>query len=274
MGFIDDIAAGLAKPQFRARIAKASIANQLASGFSSLWRATGHPAQGAIPAAAAICTRATTGSLASWDTPPAGKARHLAYADVAMSVVSASLFFVDRLAHMGGLVGNVATAQTVNLSLASLAGNRASSDLREVTWWLEIYTDIGTTATTATITYVSRTDGSTRTITGFPVGGASPAGRAGRVFPLDWVDGHPIESITSVQLAATTGVAGNFGFTATMRLGSAICVVANRVESVDWAMLPISQLHEDSCIAMVMLAATTSTGTVTGNVAIPEITVP
>ena len=43
---------------------KASIATQLAGGFSSLWRATGTPGQGAITGAAAVCDDTLTTSLA------------------------------------------------------------------------------------------------------------------------------------------------------------------------------------------------------------------
>ena len=42
---------------------KASLANQVAGRLCSMWRATGQPAQGAIPTTAAIPTRATTGAM-------------------------------------------------------------------------------------------------------------------------------------------------------------------------------------------------------------------
>ena len=49
---VDDVVAGMTQRSQSLIIAKASIATQAAAGFSSLWRATGVPAQGAIPAAA------------------------------------------------------------------------------------------------------------------------------------------------------------------------------------------------------------------------------
>ncbi len=44
-------------------IDKASIANAVAGGYFSLWRATGQPGQGAIPTTTASCNNTTLGSM-------------------------------------------------------------------------------------------------------------------------------------------------------------------------------------------------------------------
>jgi hypothetical protein len=275
MAFLDDLAAAIADPACRAPINKASIANMLSAGFASLWRATGVPAQAAIPGAAAIPTKATAGALRSWTNPASGRHRYLAASSVAMSVVGASIEFVDRVAHMGGLSATSLAVQAVGIDVNSLKGTRVATDVSNVEWWLEIYTDIGTTATTGTIVYVSDTDASNQNIAGFAIGGASPANRAGRMFPITPVAGHPIRSITSfTQVASTVSAAGSYGFTATVPLGNVVGVVANRREKDDWASLPIARLHENACIAMVMQCLTTSTGTVTGHASVPDVFTP
>jgi hypothetical protein len=274
MGFLDDLAAAVAVPANRAPISKASVANQLSTGFCSMWRATGTPAQAAIPGAAAIPTKATLGALTAWTNPASGRHRYLAEALVTLSVLGAAVWFVDRIAHMGGLNGTLTTAQTVGISADSLRGTRAAADLSNVQWWLEIYTAIGTTATTGTITYVSDTDASTQTITGFSIGGASPASAASRMFLIQPLAGHPIRSITSFQQVATTGAAGSYGFTATVPLASAVCPLANMPTKLDWASLPIARLHEDACIAMIVQCLTTSSGTIVGYASVPDVATP
>lgn len=246
---------------------KASIANMLAGGFASLWRATGTPAQGSPPTTAAICTDALTGSLGTVPTPGAGQRNALLLAQFACSTAGPGVEIVDRLAHMGGLSGTVTTAQTVGVSVASLVGTRVRAGYEAVRWWVEIYTDIGTTAATATVTYVD-SGGTTRTTT-LTLGGASPANRAGRLFPIQpqAATPLPIESVTSLQLSGSTLVAGNFGVTADVVLSPmAMFGVANYPTVADWAGLGAPTVHEDACLALVQLCTTTSTGTLLGSV--------
>jgi hypothetical protein len=136
----DEIVAALAASgEATYLINKASIANQAAGGWSSLWRATGTPAQGAIPGAAEVCTDDLTGAIGAIPTPAAGQRNALLAAALASSNAGTTVQIVDRLAHMGGLSGTVATAQTANVSVVSLAGARCASDYHDVSWWLEIF---------------------------------------------------------------------------------------------------------------------------------------
>lgn len=273
MAFVDDIASGLASPLCpKAIIQKASIASQAVSGYSSLWRATGWPAQGAIPGAASIPTKATLGAFLTFPTPSVGKTRYAAQALISCVNATNTCILVDRLAHMGGLNGTLTSVQTVGIDVTSLKGTRCRSDVSDVQWWLEIYTNIGTTATTGSIVYISDTDGTTQTITGYAIGGASPASAASRMFPITPLAGHPIRSITSFQQAATTGTAGSYGFTATRNLGIVDTSQANMSVNRDWAQLPITNLHDDTCLNMIVLCGTTSTGNIFGSISLPEIT--
>ena len=59
----DQLIDGLGNNNSRILLDKASIASQAAGTFVSLWRATGQPGQGAIPAAVAVCNNALTGAI-------------------------------------------------------------------------------------------------------------------------------------------------------------------------------------------------------------------
>jgi hypothetical protein len=65
----DQLIAALATNSSRIVLDKASMASQVAGRMCSMWRSTGLPAQGAIPAAAAICdnTLLASNSAMSWE---------------------------------------------------------------------------------------------------------------------------------------------------------------------------------------------------------------
>ena len=110
----DQLIDALANNSSRIVIDKASIANAAAGQYHSLWRATGQPGQGAIPAAAANCNQSTTGCLTfSQQTDPAKS--YLAYLEAASSNSATTVEVHDRLMHMGGLNGTLTTAQTVGM---------------------------------------------------------------------------------------------------------------------------------------------------------------
>lgn len=250
---------------------KASIATQLAGGFSSLWRATGTPGQGAIPGAAAVCNDTLTGAFAF--TNPTAPAQTYITRGFAVSGNSATdVQLHDRLAHMGGLSGVTATAQTVGVDVSGSSSNldnrRGASDYSEVQWWLEIYTDIGTTGVTATVTYTNGagTPGRTTTLT---IGGASPANQDSRMFPIIGSGGESIQSIQTIQ-HATTGTAGNYGITATRSVCGISLGLANAGTVYDWAQLGLPRVHDDACLMMVVICGTTSTGTLYGNMKIQQ----
>lgn len=144
-------------------IDKASIANQTAGRFCSLWRATGQPAQAAIPTTAAVPTKATLGAMDFTNqTAPASSYMSWLFATCANSACALEVW--DRLAHFGGLVLNVTTAQTVtglDLSTIGIAADRlGAANYSDVQWFLEVYTDGGATASNATIG-VTYNDGTT-----------------------------------------------------------------------------------------------------------------
>jgi hypothetical protein len=172
----------------------------------------------------------------------------------------------DRVGHMGGLVGNVATSQTVNLDIAAaITADRCAANGPCVEWYVEIYTDLGTTGANLTVTYTDVNDapGKTITITGFT--GASPLNRSGRCVQLVPSDGIQIKSVQSVILSISSGTAGSFGITARRRLCTVGQMVANVLApGVDAVSIGIPEIKETSCLEMLVQCSTTSTGIIQG----------
>jgi hypothetical protein len=247
-------------------IDKASLANAVAGQFFSLWIATGIPGAGAAPGAAANPTSATTGAF-GFTNQTAPATSYLAWLAVQCSLSASNLEIHDRLAHMSGLSGTVTTSQgalslVTNSPGAERLGDANYSDVR---WWLEIYTALGATGVNATVA-VEYNDGSTGNLAAIALG-ATP--RAGRLYPLiSAVAGKFIRAVTGVTLSATTGTAGNFGITATRSRTSVSAPLLNKTEVYDWAQLGLPNIPNDSCLMMLMLCATTSTGIVRGQVKI------
>ena len=265
----DQLIGALANNSTRIVIDKASIANTVAGQYHSIWRATGQPGQGAIPAAAANCNQSTVGGMRfSQQTAPAKS--YLAYLEATSSNSAMTLEVHDRLMHMGGLNGTLTTAQTVGMDLNGVTADNmveriGDSNYSDVQWWLEWYTDTGATVVTATVA-VTYNDGSTGNLTAVslaatrrasfmqPLNGLIPAGVAGKF----------IRAVNSVTLSATTGTAGNFGVTATRLRGTLFIPIANAKYGADWASLPISTIPNSACPFIAVLTSTTSTGTLRG----------
>lgn len=262
---VDGIINGLGNSAQQLLINKATIANQLAGGFTSLWRATGTPGQGAIPTTAAVITNPLTGAF-SFTNPTGGPKSYIARSFFVCGNSGTDIQIHDRLAHMGGLLGNNTGAQTVGVDVSGSGSNmdlrRGAADYSDVQWWLEIYTDIGTTGVTATVTYTN-TDGTTGRTTTLTIGGTSPANRAGRFFPIQGSGGEFIQSIQTIQ-HATTGTAGNYGITATKIITTVSCPLLNYGVVYDWAQLGFPVVADSACLFLVVLAGTTSSGTVVG----------
>lgn len=266
---LDGMFNALANNSSRLVIDKASIANAAAGQFHSLWRATGQPGQGAIPTAAAVCNSALLGGF-NFSQQSAPNTSYVGYLEAVCQNNAVTLEVHDRLMHMGGLNGTLTTAQEVNLDLGGVTADNMANRIgyasySDVQWWLEWYTDTGATVVNATVA-VTYSDGTTGNLTAVslaatrrasfmqPLNGLIPAAQSSKF----------IRGIVSVTLSATTGSAGNFGVTATRLRASLGAPIANIKWSADWAALPVSEAPNGSCLFLVQIAGTTSTGTVRG----------
>jgi len=247
---------------------KASIGNAVAGQFHSLWRATGQPGQAAIPTTAAVCAHGLLGSFSfAQQTAPATS--YLGILEALCANAGTTLEIHDRLMHMGGLNGTLATAQTANLdvhtNIASnnLAARIGDSNYSDIQWWLEWYTDTGATVVTATVN-VTYDDGTSGNLTAVslaatrrasfmqPLNGLIPAAAAGKF----------IRAVNTVTLSATTGAAGNFGVTATRYRAAIYQPIANARFTGTWTDLGLPEIANESCLFPIQIAGTTSTGIV------------
>lgn len=264
----DKMLAALAVGQ-RVPIYKSSVANQAAGYITSLWRATGSPmwAQGAIPAGAATPTDDTAGGIA---LPDWGSLTGRLYRFAPLGVTVGSYMIYDRIAHMGGLSGASAVDQTVNLDVETArSAGRCRSDYLDIEWYIEIYTDLGTTAANLTVTYRDVNDAVDKTITISGFTGASPLNRSGRCVLLVPTDGIAIKRIVKVLMSISSGTAGSFGVTARVCKANVGQMLANvQAPGVDAISLGAPLIHKNSCLEMLVQCSTTSTGIIQGDLKI------
>jgi hypothetical protein len=236
-----------------APIQKSSIANTAAGAIVSLWRATGLPTQGAIPAAAAVCTKALAGAIVSSQVIGGS---NTSYIDgFALGATAAgTLHLFDRVIHSGGLNGTLTTAQAVNTP--ALPARAAAADCH---WYIEHYADTGATAVNATVAVTYTDTTSANLVVAVPA-----TQRASRCLPIIPAAGKIIASVQTLTLSATSGTAGNFGITCRQRLG--VCAVVIAANLADRAQSLLRAMPAaDACLELLMDTSTTSTGDVRGH---------
>ena len=161
---------------------------------------------GSVPSSAVAPTSATAGSLGQ--TNPASGS--LLIAGGRFNGYGPGAYLIcDRLSHSGGLSGTVTTAQTTNLPTAALT--RYTSGIG-VMIGLTIYTAVGTTSTTVSVSYTDQdNNASTSPLVVFGNTGFREQYRMIQI-PLAIGD-TGVKSVQSVTVTATTTTAGNFGVT-------------------------------------------------------------
>lgn len=172
------------------------------------WARMAVPSAGATPSTAVVPTSATAGAL---ELVNGGTGRLVMSAAIANGNTGvASIIVCDRLSHQGGLSGTVTTAQTTNLPTAALT--RYTSGVG-VMAGLTVYTGVGATTTTFTVSYTNSAGTSGRISPATRIGGGNTDGQS-TFMPIPLAEGDVgVKSVESVTLAATTGTAGNFGVT-------------------------------------------------------------
>lgn len=174
------------------------------------------PNAGAAPTTAAVPARDIAGALGQQN----GGGTALRIAGIKWSSMMApgassiqgggGYFLCDRLSHQGGLSGIVTTAQTTNLPTAALTRYTTGVGVWAA---LEIYTQIGATATTVTASYTDQ-GGAAGNITPAVAFGATGFREISKLVMLPNAAGdNGFRSVESVTVLATTGTAGNFGVT-------------------------------------------------------------
>jgi hypothetical protein len=210
----------------------------------SLWLTSGVPVGGAIPTVATTCTNATTGAVV-YTNPTAPALTYLGYFTLTnpSNTNTSFVFLKDRLMHMGGLSGTSVGVQAVGLSVPP--SRLAQSDLTNVEWFVECYTDLGATPQTLTVTYVNTASATHTAAISIPA--TMRSGRLLKIIPT--VAGDVIQSVTSCQLGGSTGTAGNFGFTNARNLLQASLGVRSFLMDIeDVVTTGLSQVADNSCL--------------------------
>lgn len=243
---------------------KASVTSA-AGVWTSHWQTAGLPAAGATPAtgAGAVPTAATNGAFAV--TNPSGANRLNALTFGAGGVTQGVVMLYDRLVHTSGLDGTNTGAQTIN----SAALTRYTSGVG-VLCAIEVYTALGATPRTATISYTNQAGAAGKTSGTISI----PANSAAQtiIFPFPFASGDTgIQSVQSLTLSGSTGTAGNFGITLYVPL-ALIGYNANTYNERDLvnqtANLP--QINSNACLAIATLATTSSTGAQFGELVLAQ----
>lgn len=190
-------------------------AGEASGKLQSSW--TSVPFAGSAPTTATACNNGTTGAI-TWErlglhSAPT-KVRRLAFLDAKQvntgTASNTGALLIDRLSHQGGLSAIVTTAQTTNLPTAALTRHTSGEGVMIA---LELYSIIGTTATTVTVSYTNQA-GTAGQITYATAFGGTGNRAAGLMLILPLADGDTgVRSVESVTVLATTGTAGNFGVT-------------------------------------------------------------
>ena len=181
-----------------------------AGNLHSLWIVGGgFPAGGAAPGAAAVCTRATTGALGQLNSATVQRLLKLTGSMVAGS---GTLIIADRCAASGGM-GATVTPQNNNGTVSAVARYPSGVGVMAS---CEIYTTIGATATTASVTMTTDTGavgslGSTSDT--FAFGGTGNNAQC-RAIPIPLPAGAKgVKEIATFNITASTGTAGSYGGT-------------------------------------------------------------
>lgn len=250
------------------RVAGVAVTTPIQGRSCSLWQYDGTPASGAVPTVAAIPDRTTTGAL-PFLAATGGRDTHLIGASITPVTAGVYLLY-DRLFHIGGLSGTSTAVQTVQGSPASPALTRNTSGAGNIAWY-EIYTIIGTTPVTLTMTYTNQAGTGSRTSNiNFAGTNGREVTRAQRI-PLAAGD-TGIQSVQSVQLSATTGTAGNFGITIAQPLAWIPVGVGGTAGWRDYTTgLPgIPVIDPNACLALMFIPASATAPEVWGCLATIE----
>jgi hypothetical protein len=176
------------------------------------------------------------------------------------------MLLVDLLNVSGGLNGTLTTAQTTNLPTAALTRYTSGEGVMA---GIVVYTTVGTTATTVTISYTNSAGTSGRTSTAISIGNTGFR-EAGVLLPIPLQAGDTgVESIESVTVTATTGTAGNFGICmfkplAMISLESATGAMPLDSVSTGCIIGSLAEIDPDACLAISAFSAisTSLTGAV------------
>jgi hypothetical protein len=165
---------------------------------------------GVVPTTPAIPDNTTTGAINKETTIGTSGYVHV----IARSVINGSsgvakIGLADRLSHQGGLSANDITTQTTNLPTAALT---RYTDGVGVMAAIELFSTIGTTQTTVTVSYTNQDGVSGRTSQPMLIGGTGYRDLNRMIMIMPQNGDYGFHSVESVTLAGSTaGASTNIG---------------------------------------------------------------
>ena len=250
------------------RVAGVAATAPIAGRGCSLWTYYGMPSGGIAPTTGAIPDLTLQGAI-PFTPATGGRDKHLINTSITPLTAGVYLLY-DRLFHIGGLSGTSTATQSVQGSPASPALTRNTGGTGNMAFY-EIYTIIGTTSTTLTMTYTNQSGTGSRTST-ISIGGTGfrEVTRMQRI-PLEGND-TGIQSIQSVQLDLSTGTLGNFGITIAQPLAWISVGAAGTMGWRDYTTgLPgIPVIDPDACLALMFIPAVATAPEIYGTLATVE----
>jgi hypothetical protein len=233
----------------------------------SQWLLAGTGGTGVAPTTAAVPTRATVGAIGQFNSTTASLYAWME-AFAGGSGGAGTFILADRLSHQGGLDGTVTTLSTTNLPTAALTRYTSGEGVFAA---YEIYTQIGTTATTITCGYTNQAGTAGRTSQPVVIG-ASNRREAGKFFTISLQSGDTgVRSVENSTLLASTGTAGAFGITLYKPL-VAVPVMGGTESNVNGSPLKmlggmLPEVIDDACLWLLYVPSTsTTTGAIVGRV--------
>lgn len=254
---LDQLTAGLRTAPDR--FTRPSAVAKGAGSFIDLFTvASGFPVQGATPLISGSSYNSASQGAIPIIATPGGKQSWL----VGVSGVVQSLLGVtvcDRLIAHGGLLGNSTALQPIT----GLPLPRATTG-DTVMPWLVCYGATGTTATTGSLTYTNE-----QGVSGRVASVIMPASLiVGQAIPFGLQAGdRGVRSISGFQLASSTGTAGNLAIVLVRELAD----LSGPAVNADWLDLGLPEVEPDSCLSVIGLANTTSTGTIRLNLKLADV---
>lgn len=260
-------------PEQRINYARSGISQSAGtfqdSHLSSEWvTANSTPPAGSIPTTAAVPDRTTVGALGQSNPGGSEQRAFLERFGFTYNNVSAGGIYllVDRLAHNGGLDGTVTTAQS-NGAWPALTRYTTGAGVWAA---IEVYTAIGTTQTTATMSYTNDQGTAGQTSQTIKAGGTG-RNQPRRLLPMSLASGDKgVRAVASVTLAATTGTAGNFGVTLFKTLGAWSTINAAIPHLSSGRPFPgacnLPKIVNDACLQLIYVGSTNAGAFLCGGV--------
>lgn len=195
------------------RIANGASASGIARGLMSLWRQSSCCGEGSVPNSGTAQTpdNTTDGSVKQTNAPTGMQKWLTSFGASSIwwtnSLSSGTLILYDRLLHNAGMSGTNTGSQTVGGTITRNTGGIGNAI------WAEIYTTIGTTPATLSVSYTNQAGTSGRTATAtVGVSGVSNLAQIIVRVPLQAGD-YGVQAVANATLSGSTGTAGSFGIT-------------------------------------------------------------